>query len=311
MVQNCNWGELDYLVIDMPPGTGDIQLTLSQILNITAAVVVTTPQRLSFVDVVKGIDMLDIVNIPCVAVVENMAAISAYNFTDAFYHQLSEKVVERVTFGMAAESAVTEVTDTLRREIAAQRYPRRIFGAGHTRKLREMWGINTTVALPLLEEVSQAGDRGIPYVLAHPDSEFTEAMRTLAESVVHAIATLRHVPTPTLLFSQDRAAFFLENTGAPGKWEQELSPRDLRAACRCAACVEELTGRPLLDRTSIPASIRPILPPGMEEGAGPGEVQAGLPVGRYAVAVDWSDGHKSLYPYKQLASLLEGIAEQE
>merc|ERR1712023_334725 len=127
----------------MPPGTGDIQLTLAQIMNISAAIIVTTPQRLSFVDVVKGIDLFDTVNIPCIAVVENMAEYSTYEFSPEFYRQVGEK-----TAAVAAESGSVEaVVKCIQDAIEAQRTPLRLFGEGHTSKLREMWGMDNLVSL--------------------------------------------------------------------------------------------------------------------------------------------------------------------
>lgn len=86
-------GELDYLIIDFPPGTGDIQLTLCQTVALSGAVIVTTPQKLSFIDVAKGIRMFARLSVPCISIVENM---SYFKVDDHYYYPFGKGSGERI-----------------------------------------------------------------------------------------------------------------------------------------------------------------------------------------------------------------------
>eukprot|EP01036_Dinobryon_divergens_P023447 gene23447-31794_t len=289
-VSLCDWGSLDFLLIDMPPGTGDIQLTLAQIMNISAAVVVTTPQKLSFVDVVKGIDMFDTVNIPCVAVVENMAEYEKYSFGPDFYSDLRNSIVNAVKEDVESDS----IDEIIRKKIESQRKPQRLFGAGHIQRLQEMWGYDETIgqliSLPLDEEMSSCGDKGSPYVLKYPASPIADKMRTLANCVVNELEKGRAAQSNKFGYEQERI-YMDDNTLNTAPRRVSLSPFELRSDCRCALCVEELTGKRILDPSSIDAtSIRPL---------------SMASIGRYAMSVDWNDGHKSLYPFKQVTALFD------
>jgi Mrp family chromosome partitioning ATPase/DUF971 family protein len=300
-----NWGPLDYLVLDMPPGTGDIPLTLTQKLNITAAVIVTTPQELSFADVVRGVEMFDSVNVPCIACVENMAYLDSTPSVDM--DKLAGEIRSKLqaSLGLNGDAAsksvqqldslTADLLQTVKDSLPTERIP--IFGAGHKERLSNQWGIENTFSVPLLDRIAANGDSGTPYVLEHPDSPPALVFLELAQSVVSEVAKTKYSTTrPDIAY--DKAEHQIRVRGiSSGAGEEPLkdddsvlTPAELRRACRCAGCVEEMTGRQILIPTSVPESVQPMRM---------------SPTGNYALSVDWSDGHRSLYPYRQVKALLQ------
>ena len=318
-----NWGALDYLILDMPPGTGDIQLTLSQRLNITAAVIVTTPQELSFVDVERGVEMFDTVNVPCVAVVENMAYLEKekdeISINEDVLKEQFRKVLLEEEEGSKwlpnGDGSGGDDTDTDRlvnnlvkivqanvvqgKDEDTEKDKIRIFGPGHKHRLSEQWGIEHTYSIPLLGQIAKNGDSGTPFILENPDSPQAEIYYQLAKSVVSEVAKTKFgkgkgVGRPDITYDSELHTIqVMENQDDN---ESTINPVELRRECRCAACVEELTGRQLLDVQSVSASIKPL---------------SMSPTGNYALSVDWSDGHRSLYPYRQIRSLIAAKKEKE
>jgi len=270
------WRRLDYLVVDMPPGTGDAQLTLCQELNVDAAVVVTTPSRLAFADVVKGVDLFDEVDVPVVAVVENMAR---YQPPTADSRREAAAFVEARRDLLSDPAQAGRLVDDLARLLAA---PRRVFGEPHARKLRDMWGIDHAFELPLARDLAHRGDCGEPLPLLPETDRSPEEAAALAVLDRLADAVILETSRPPLEppdLAYDGAALLATFRGTT----TPIDPADLRLACRCAACIDEQTGEPNPRRPPLPADLRPLRI---------------ARTGNYAASIDWSDGHRSLYPFK-------------
>ena len=148
LLRQTNWKDVDYLVVDMPPGTGDIQLTLSQRVPITGAVIVTTPQDIALIDARKGINMFEKVGVPILGLVENMAVHVCSNCGHAEH----------------------------------------IFGEGGGRRLAQEQGMHYLGALPLDLKIRQQADSGQPTVVADPQSEAAGIYRQVARDVAARIA---------------------------------------------------------------------------------------------------------------------------
>ena len=139
LINDAEWGELDYFLIDLPPGTSDIHLTLIQTLQLTGAIVVTTPQEVALVDARKGVDMFtnDKVNVPVLGLVENMSYFTPAELPDNKYY---------------------------------------IFGRGGGKRLAEELHIPLLGEIPLVQSIREGGDEGVPIVMqpGHPAAHIFE-----------------------------------------------------------------------------------------------------------------------------------------
>jgi ATP-binding protein involved in chromosome partitioning len=148
LLRETNWHDLDYLVIDLPPGTGDIQLTLAQKIPVTGAIIVTTPQDIALLDARKGLKMFEKVNIPILGIVENMST-----------HICSKCGHEE-----------------------------HIFGAGGGELMAKDYNVDLLGSLPLDIGIRMQADSGKPTVIAEPDSKVTAIYKEIARKAAIKIA---------------------------------------------------------------------------------------------------------------------------
>jgi ATP-binding protein involved in chromosome partitioning len=232
-----DWGTLDYLFLDLPPGTGDVQLTLTQTVPVDGAVIVTTPQNLSLIDVSRGIIMFEKVKVPVIGIIENMA-----------YFECPDN---------------------------GKRYD--VFGPSACEQFKRRFGVETLGQLPLNPEFQR-----IDPSVRHP------AIVDLVDQTVRAIGkgvVAKH-RTPQM---------HTDATHLHMNWSQDeqisVPFRRLRSSCPCAVCVDEITGQRRLDPDSVPDDIKPLKI---------------IPLGNYAVGIEWSDGHASgIYSYEMIQSLTD------
>jgi ATP-binding protein involved in chromosome partitioning len=280
-VAGVEWGELDCLVLDLPPGTGDTQLTLAQSMPLSGVVIVTTPQAVSLKIARRGLRMFEKVQVPILGIVENMRSFNC------------------------PHCGVT--TD--------------IFRQGGGEAMSEELGLPFLGALPIDPEVVSCGDEGRPIVVDQPKSVSAGVYGDIADAL---LAQLQSAVTPLEAFvwqwdsNQGAPAWMADAVQPSGArdiavgllrrdprtlsllWQDghrdDLDVRDLRLSCRCALCVEEMSGRPLLDPRTVRADVSP---------------RRITSIGRYAIQFDWSDGHNSgIYAFKDLRELGQRAALQ-
>ncbi|HET7376468.1 MAG TPA: Mrp/NBP35 family ATP-binding protein, partial [Anaerolineae bacterium] len=147
---DVDWGQLDYLIIDLPPGTGDAQLTLAQSVPLTGAVIVTTPQEVALADALKGLKMFEKLEVDILGIIENMGP-----YTDP-------NTGQKISF----------------------------FGEGGGQRMADRWNVPYLGSVPLDPAVRLGGDAGKPIVIGQPDSAAANSLNQIAQKVAAGISVL-------------------------------------------------------------------------------------------------------------------------
>lgn len=270
-VRQVDWGALDVLLLDLPPGTGDIQLTLAQAFPLAGAVVVSTPQDVSLKIARRGLRMFEQVKVPILGVIENMS-------------------------GFTCPSCGT-VTH--------------IFHQGGGEAIARELGVAFLGKVPLDPTVVDCGDAGRPLVHAAPDSPAAQVYRHIASALAGTGGDTAGIATPFAWSLRDgsgkpaqaraeargpsdRLAGLDHHGGALIlRWadgtEQRLADRDLRLTCQCAQCRDEMSGKRLLEPGAVPLDLA---------------LTRVWSVGNYALGMAFSDGHDTgIYTFKALRAM--------
>jgi ATP-binding protein involved in chromosome partitioning len=282
-ISAVEWGTLDYLIIDLPPGTGDTQLTLAQNFPLSGAIIVTTPQDVSLKIARRGLRMFEKVQVPILGIIENMS-----------------------TFTCPHCGKDTDV-----------------FRSGGGARMSEELAVPFLGSIPLDAEVVTSGDSGHPIVIDKPKSVAGQAYLTIATQLtarLHGMPTLVLKPFQWEWDSQEAGPGWQEGaisqSGArttvigmrrPNPrtlsllWQDgkrnDFDVRDLRLACQCALCVEEMSGQPLLDPTKVRPDVAPVTI---------------TSVGSYGITFKWNDGHSTgIYPFEVLRKLGDRSTDAE
>ena len=213
------WGELDYLVIDLPPGTGDVQLTLTQQAPLTGAVIVTTPQEVCALDARRGLKMFEQVNVPVLGIVENMSYFVCDGCSKKHY----------------------------------------IFTKGGGLRISKEMNVPFLGSIPLESAIAIGGDNGNPIVMSDENSPASQAYMELTSKIAASLSIIKEggtlkgmAPSPAEIDKVNDKEFEILWTDGH---KSIYSFTSVRAGCQCAGCIDEWTGNTLLDKNSIPDNI--------------------------------------------------------